>query len=140
MQITRIFAVLATGLAFAAAQDDIETTTTSTQTLTQYVTITKCNPTVTNCPARTNSSTVAPTTSSVWSYSKNSTVSSGPTAYPNSTSTYVAPTSKTPVTQTTAVSPSKSSATTVPTGAAGSLFVQSGLMAGVLGVAVALLA
>ncbi|KAK1769740.1 hypothetical protein QBC33DRAFT_513221 [Phialemonium atrogriseum] len=146
MQLSSIFTLLAAGLAFVAAE---EGTTTSTSTMTKTVTITQCNPTLTDCPAR---STSAPSysASSIRSFPlSNSTSTAYPTAYYNTSSTYVAPSSYPVVTQTYVVVPTasesesasaSSTATTVPQSGAGGLLVQSGLLLGVLGAGVALLA
>ncbi|KAK3383220.1 hypothetical protein B0T24DRAFT_604200 [Lasiosphaeria ovina] len=138
MQLKSLFVILATGLMSMVAADALgDETTTSTSTMTKTVTITSCNPTVTDCPARTSTSVP------VYPLS-NSTSSAGPTAYSNSTSSFVIYTSSPAPTGTPGGSstPTKSTTATssLATGGAGSLFVQSGLLLSVLGAGVALLA
>ncbi|KAK1755314.1 hypothetical protein QBC47DRAFT_402658 [Echria macrotheca] len=129
MQFKSIIAVLAASLSLAMADEDI--TTTSTQTLTKTLTITECNPSYTACPG----------------WKTNSSVSAAPTGWPSKNSTgWAYPTGTKPSTIETVpvvVVPTISkTAPTAPvaTGAAGSLFVQSGLMLGLLGAGVALVA
>jgi len=158
MQFKSFFALMAAGLAFAA--EEIDQTLTSTSTMTQTVTITQCNPTVSNCPgftttsSSTPSSTIIPTTSSeviittsspVPSYPvSNSTVPIGPTGGYSNSSSYVVPSSKPPVfeTSTVVVEPTQpnTAPSAIPTAAAAGVFVQSGLLLSVLGAGVALLA
>ncbi|RKU42124.1 hypothetical protein DL546_003886 [Coniochaeta pulveracea] len=161
MQFKSIFvAVFAAGASIVAAQQD--DTTTSTSTMTQTVTITSCNPTITNCPGRTSStsstsstlaiittssssssSTASSTPSaspSTWSYPlSNSTTVAGPTAYSNTT-TFVAPTLSTSTSVVIIPTTTGSSPSTVPTSGAGALFAKSGLLMGVLGAGIAILA
>ncbi|KAK5658789.1 hypothetical protein OQA88_1601 [Cercophora sp. LCS_1] len=134
MQIKNIFTVLAAGLTLASATKPVDVeediTTTSTSTMTQTVTITECNPTNTACPGywpKTNSTSAAPT----WFH--NATSWAIPTG-----------TGKPAVIQTSIVStaaPTKP-ATTVPvtTSGANGLFLQSGLLLGIVGAGVALIA
>ncbi|AEO70292.1 14fcb5d2-2364-4a3f-add8-e75531ce234b [Thermothielavioides terrestris] len=143
MQFKSIVAVLATGLSFVAAVEP-DSTTTSTQTLTKTVTITQCNPTVTNCPARTSTTT---TTTTSWSFPLyNSTSSVGPTAsapfIPSSSAPVVAPTviPSSAGGQAPSANPTAPGSTAIPTGGAGSLFVQPALLLGAIGAGVALLA
>jgi hypothetical protein len=142
MQFTSIISILAACASLVAAQDG---TTTSTSTMTQTLTITQCNPTVTNCPGRNTSTSTTSTSSSssVWSYPlSNSTVSAGPTAYPNTT-VVVVPTIKSTSTSTVVAttSPGKTGPpTTLPTSGARALIAQSGLLMGVLGAGIAILA
>ncbi|KAL4724876.1 hypothetical protein ACLX1H_008323 [Fusarium chlamydosporum] len=72
MHYTSIF-IAAAGASVAAAQDYAPPapldTTTLTSTTTRVITLTQCNPTVTDCPLRTHTSTEAPaepTTTSVY--------------------------------------------------------------------------
>ncbi|KAI1459085.1 hypothetical protein F4805DRAFT_422548 [Annulohypoxylon moriforme] len=168
--------VLVAGAASAVAQYPVESvtssagTTTATSYLTATVTITKCNPTNTACPlysssssstsssvstppAYPTSSVVLNTTSSAvpsstwYPISKNSTVSAGPTAYPNVSSSYVVPTTyatQTSLIPTTAAAtpsyPASTSAPAVPASGAGIVSVQSGLLMGVLAMGAAFFA
>ncbi|KAB5580723.1 hypothetical protein GE09DRAFT_1083357 [Coniochaeta sp. 2T2.1] len=140
MQFKGIFTILAACASIVAAQDG---TTTSTSTMTQTVTITQCNPSVTNCPGKTTSSSSSVVTpSSSWSYPlSNSTVSAGPTSYPNTT-VIVSPTksTSTSVVIATTGSPTKTGPATLPTSGARALIAQSGLLMGVLGAGIAILA
>lgn len=140
MQLTSIFTFLAVGLSFVAATED---TTTSTSTMTKTVTITQCNPTATNCPAQTESEYPVSTSSSVYvpSYPAYNSTTAGPTGYPNATATH-APTNSYPaVTETSVVIPTAApTSTDVPASGSRGLFIQSGLMMGVLGAGIALLA
>ncbi|EHA48928.1 hypothetical protein MCOR27_003782 [Pyricularia oryzae] len=116
-------------------------TTTSTSTMTRTVTITQCNPSITNCPGRNTSSTTAAAPTTIVS-SANLT-SAMPTPSKNSTG-YVQPTLS-PKTSTAGVvlpstAPQPPVATVPPTAAGTSVFVQSGLMLGVLGAGIAILA
>ena len=121
MRFAHIFAVVASvaSIAYAHEEDD-EATTTLTSTTTKTITVTQCNPTVTNCPAKETTA-----------------------LYPlsNSTSVY-APTGTGPVT--VVVIPTKTSVTvvtstpsTVATAAGSNLFVQGSLLLGAVGVALA---
>ncbi|RYP74623.1 hypothetical protein DL771_002889 [Monosporascus sp. 5C6A] len=161
-------------------------TITSTQTLTAVVTVSKCNPTNTDCPLYTptasstssissstsssitttsSSSSSIPSTSSssISSSNSSSSISSSssasPTFYPTLNSTTFAGstsyantttfsyTTKAPITTPTEIYPTTSSYPTSsstpeepPTSGAGLAFRQSGLLMGVLGLGVALLA
>ncbi|KAK8048808.1 hypothetical protein PG994_010538 [Apiospora phragmitis] len=72
--------VLAAGAmsASAAVQGEQQLTTTSTSTMTHYVTITKCNPTNTLCPLYTPSTT----SSSIVSTTSSTSSTPSPTSYP----------------------------------------------------------
>lgn len=134
MQFKNIFTVLAVSLSMVMAEE--ESTTTSTSTMTRTLTITQCNPTNTEC-AGYSSSVV---TSSSASYPlSNSTVSVGPTAGFSNSSIIISPTKST-VTHTSVVNPTQPPATTVPTGGAGGLAIQSGLLLAVLGAGMAIVA
>ncbi|TLD29357.1 hypothetical protein PspLS_03778 [Pyricularia sp. CBS 133598] len=117
-------------------------TTTSTSTMTRTITITQCNPSITNCPGRNTSTSApaAPTTSIVTSANLTSAM---PTPSKNSTG-YVQPTLSPKTTTAVVVLPSGApqppAATVPPTGAGTSVFVQSGLMLGVLGAGIVILA
>ncbi|KAI2640407.1 hypothetical protein GGS26DRAFT_157643 [Hypomontagnella submonticulosa] len=151
----------------ASVMSVVAQTTTATSYLTATVTITKCSPDNTACPlytpppSSTSSSSsistppVYPTSSvalntttsssSVFYPVSNSTTHVGPTAYPNTTSSYVIPTtyatfsSVVPTTPVPAV-PSTSAPAVPPTSGAGLVSVQSGLLMGVVAMGAALLA
>ena len=113
--------------ALVAADDDMTTsgTTTITATTTRTVTIMSCNPSHTNCPymsTSTSADAASPTPSTVNTKPVYSTSS-----YMNNTSAYVlAPTSaKIP-------GPNSSAPGTVPANGAHSVFVSPGLLLGVL--------
>lgn len=152
----------------ASVVSAIAQTTTATSYLTATVTITKCSPDNTACPLYTPStsstlinstSTSAPayptlayptlsssslnSTTSAYYPTSNSTTHLGPTAYPNTTSSFVVPTTYptlSSVVSTTQAPVPPTSATTVPTSGAGLVSVKSGLLMGVLGMGAALLA
>ncbi|EPE10364.1 hypothetical protein F503_05459 [Ophiostoma piceae UAMH 11346] len=135
---------LAFVVAMVSAQTSISGTTTSTLSMTQTITITRCNPTVTNCPANRHNTT----TSTFYPASNTSTVA-WPTTYHNkTTATHVASTGgftkSTPIVISSATIPATSTApaatSEVSTSGAQSLFVQSGLLLGGLAGAIALLA
>ncbi|TDZ24988.1 hypothetical protein Cob_v002159 [Colletotrichum orbiculare MAFF 240422] len=164
MRFTTVFALMAASVAVAQSAD--ETTTTLTSTTTKVVTITKCNPTNTACPLYTPTSTILPTFSSTTSiivpttssssssssssYSSSSSSSSFSSShfYPAANSTaFAGPTASAPWTTKsgtpikTADAPGATTGAASPSSApnAGSgLFVQTGLMAAVVGFAVAL--
>src|SRR5690606_23812235 len=111
---------------------------------TKTVTITECNPTATNCPHKTSTvvetSTATPEEESTTSYGSSfgSFVSSS--ARPSATGSYIPPVIET-TTSVVEVAPTPTTTpSTIPTGAAGSLFVQPALLLGVVGAGVALLA
>jgi hypothetical protein len=144
MQLTSIFTFLAVGLSFVAATED--TTTTSTSTMTKTVTITQCNPTASNCPAQTESeypvsTEVSSSSAYVPSYPAYNSTTAGPTGYPNATATLQPTNSYPAVTETSVVIPTAApTSTDVPASGSRGLFIQSGLMMGVLGAGIALLA
>ncbi|CAK7267679.1 hypothetical protein SEPCBS57363_002713 [Sporothrix epigloea] len=140
--------VLAFVVTLVAAGSDISTaisgTTTSTISMTQTITITRCNPSVTNCPANRHNTT----TTAHWPVSNSSTVA-WPTSYFNKSSSTVIPTGSgagTVVSSTVVVvlPPPTAAAPTAPaavsTSAGQSLFIQSGLLMGGLAAAIAILA
>jgi len=138
MQFKAIFTFIAAGLSLVSATkpEDVDSTTTSTQTstMTMTLTVTQCAPGVSNCPG-------------AWP-GKNQTATVPSWHHSNSTTVIVIPTgsgggggSPTAVKTTGAgVIPTKSAPSPVATGAASGLVFQSGLMLGVLGAGVALLA
>ncbi|KAL0939295.1 uncharacterized protein CTRU02_205905 [Colletotrichum truncatum] len=152
MRFTSIFAVLAASVVAAQSQSSDETTTTLTQTTTKTITITKCNPTNTACPLYTPTSTILPTinsttTTSTSPSSSSSSSSSSSHYYPASNSTtFAGPTASAPWTKSSVV-PIKTSAgspgapaasvSTAPNAGSG-IYVQSGLLAAVVGLAMAL--
>jgi hypothetical protein len=141
MLASSLFSLLAGAAVVAAQYPTDDQTTTSTMTMTATVTITKCNPTNTNCPAYSETSTSTSTSSSeVISYPiYNTTVSEGPTGYPNTT--IAKPTGYTTQTTYVGVTPTKSGGgVTVPTSAASGLFLQSGLLLGIVAAGVTFLA
>jgi hypothetical protein len=121
-----LLTILAASASLVAANAEVEgeeTTTTMTSTMTMTVTITKCNPSKTDCPLYTANST------SAYFPLHNSTSTSGPTATKSSKHTEITETS-------VAVIDSPAATTTRPAvGAAGSVFVQGGMLAAALGVA-----
>ncbi|KAI8661503.1 hypothetical protein NCS55_01020600 [Fusarium keratoplasticum] len=88
-----IFTVVAAGASLSAAQDyGLPSTTTLTSTTTKVLTLTQCNPTVSDCPYRTTTSTevlVETSTAQVETTSEAETTSS---EVETSTSVYVPPT------------------------------------------------
>ncbi|EMR62042.1 hypothetical protein MGN70_005332 [Eutypa lata] len=140
-------------------------TLTSTSTLTAIVTVSKCNPTNTECPLYTPSTTSTSSTpistsssctttstsslvntTSTFYPTSNSTSFAGPTAYPNTTlSSYTtkAPTVAPSVTPTeiypTATPEPTTAPTPEPTSGAGLVSLQSGLLVGILGLGAAFL-
>lgn len=92
-----IFTILATGASLVAAQE-VPDTTTLTSTTTRVITLTECNPTVTDCPYRTTTSTevLVETTTSEEPTTSEETTSEEPTSIyvppPTTTSVYVPPT------------------------------------------------
>jgi hypothetical protein len=127
MQLSNVFAVLVAGLSLVAADDDY--TTTSTSTMTRTVTLTQCNPTYTNCPARNTSTAYYPVS--------NSTSSTYPTGYYNTT-TLAYPTDTTTSAAKTTSAPKPTN--TVASSGAGSLFAQTGFVLGLVGASVMVLA
>lgn len=138
--------LLAFVVAMVSAQTAISGTSTSTVQMTQTITITRCNPTVTNCPATRHNTT----TSTYYPASNTSTVA-WPTTYSNKTSSHVASTGgfKSTSVALTTVAASTAAATTAPaattsgsvaTSGAQTLFIQSGLLMAGLAGAIALLA
>ncbi|CAK7243542.1 MAG: hypothetical protein STHCBS139747_005067 [Sporothrix thermara] len=143
----------------AAASSDIISisgTTTSTISMTQTITITRCNPTVTNCPAnRLNTTTTTLTSSTHWPVSNTSTVA-WPTSYHNQTTsskvvstggftsvavpTVVVPPVTPAVVAPSAPAPATATPSKVNTSGAQGLFIQSGLLMGGLAAAIAILA
>ncbi|KAK3192229.1 hypothetical protein K4F52_001859 [Lecanicillium sp. MT-2017a] len=142
MRISPSIALLAAGASVASAEDF--TTTTLTSTTTRTMTLTQCNPTFTDCPLRTSSSSPAVTssTSSTPSSSSSSTPISTPT-WPVSNSTV--PIGPTAIVTTSSIalpspsSPGDTTTTGVPTGAATrGQVLSNGLVAAVVaGVAIA---
>lgn len=136
MQFKAIFTFIAAGLSLVSAtkpEGDVDVTTTSTQTstMTMTLTVTQCAPGVSSCPG-------------AWP-GKNQTATVPSWHHSNSTTVVVVPTgggSPTAIKTTGAggVVPTKSAPAPVATGAASGLVFQSGLMLGVLGAGVALLA
>jgi hypothetical protein len=134
MQFKAIFTFIAAGLSLVSATkpEDVDSTTTSTQTstMTMTLTVTQCAPGVSSCPG-------------AWP-GKNETATAPSWHHGNSTTVIVVPTgggSPTAIKTTGAgVVPTKSAPAPVATGAASGLVFQSGLMLGVLGAGVALLA
>ncbi|KAM7224455.1 hypothetical protein V8F06_000236 [Rhypophila decipiens] len=152
MQIKNIILCLATSFAVAMADDYVtassDETTTSTSTLTKTVTVTQCNPTISACPGY-EASTTAPASSSsiVKSYPVLNSTSSVvyPTGgYSNHTSSfYTAPTSAGYPVETTGATPTypaQPPASSIAEAGSGSVFVHSGLLLGIVGAGVALLA
>ncbi|KAL1903335.1 hypothetical protein Sste5346_000620 [Sporothrix stenoceras] len=118
-------------------------TTTSTISMTQTITITRCNPSVTNCPANRHNTT----TSTHWPVSNTSTVA-WPTSYHNKTTSHHATatggssgaaSTVVVLSSSPAGAPSSSPSTATTSGAQG-LFIQSGLLLGGLAAAIAILA
>jgi hypothetical protein len=152
MQLTSIVAVLAAGLSLAVAQaaDPVTGTTSSTTTIYQTVTVTRCNPEVTNCPASTPSAspTLSPvvhnavnttssmTTSTTFYSAHNSTRSAGPTG----TGHFTNATSSTRSSNSPGSTGTDSSASPIPTAGAAGRFVQTSLMLGLVAAGVAILA
>ncbi|KAK1829842.1 hypothetical protein QBC39DRAFT_121510 [Podospora conica] len=134
MQFKAIFTFIAAGLSLVSATkpDDVDTTTTSTQTstMTMTLTVTQCAPGVSSCPG-------------AWP-AKNHTATVPSWHHDNSTTVVVIPTGGSPTAIITGpaggVVPTKSAPAPVATGAASGLVFQSGLMLGVLGAGIALLA
>jgi len=134
MQFKAIFTFIAAGLSLVSATkpEDVDSTTTSTQTstMTMTLTVTQCAPGVSSCPG-------------AWP-GKNDTATVPSWHHDNSTTVVVVPTGDshpTPIKTTGAgVLPTKSAPPPLQTGAASGLVFQSGLMLGVLGAGVALLA
>lgn len=124
MQFKSLFVILAAGLSVAMAGEEKDTTVTSTSTQTRTLTITECEPSNTACPGY---------------WTKNSTVSAHPTYSKNSTDWAYPTGGKVTETKPIATSPAKTTAP-IPTAGAGGLFVQSGLLLGVLGAGIALVA
>ncbi|CAK7265557.1 hypothetical protein SEPCBS119000_001579 [Sporothrix epigloea] len=140
-------AVLAFVVTFVAAGSGISTavsgTTTSTISMTQTITITRCNPSITNCPAHRHN-----TTTTHWPVSNTSTVA-WPTSYYNKSTPVVIPTGTgagAVVSSTVVIiaPPSTAAASSAPasvsTSGAQGLFIQSGLLMGGLAAAIAILA
>lgn len=135
MQFKAIFTFIAAGLSLVSAtkpEGDVDSTTTSTQTstMTMTLTVTQCAPGVSSCPG-------------AWP-GKNQTATVPSWHHSNSTTVVVVPTGGSPTAvKTTGFGgplPTKSAPSPVATGAASGLVFQSGLMLGVLGAGVALLA
>lgn len=110
-----IFTVVAAGASLSAAQDyGLPSTTTMTSTTTKVVTLTQCNPTVSDCPYRTTTSTevlVETSTAQVETTSEAETTSS---EVETSTSIYVPPTTTSieiPVVNTTTSTSTSSTST-----------------------------
>ncbi|KAL8370748.1 hypothetical protein RB595_000887 [Gaeumannomyces hyphopodioides] len=153
-----VYGLVASFAALAAAQTT-SGTTTSTATMTRTITITSCNPEVSNCPGRTSSTTSSSSSTSTFVNTTTSStiMSTSSTYYPtanltsafpvpskNSTS-YMPPVPTKIATASGGVSlppaPTVTPPVTIPVGSAGSaVFFQSGLMLGLLGAGVAILA
>ncbi|KAM6519483.1 hypothetical protein FALCPG4_013114 [Fusarium falciforme] len=110
-----IFTVVAAGASLSAAQDyGLPSTTTLTSTTTRVLTLTQCNPTVSDCPYRTTTSTevlVETSTAQVETTSEAETTSS---EAETSTSVYVPPTTTSieiPVVNTTTSTSTSSTST-----------------------------
>jgi hypothetical protein len=137
MQFKAIFTFIAAGLSLVSATkpEDVDSTTTSTQTstMTMTLTVTQCAPGVSSCPG-------------AWP-GKNQTATVPSWRHDNSTIVTVVPTGTHPTAIKTApaggaggAAPTKGAPAPAVTGAASGLVFQSGLMLGVLGAGVALLA
>ncbi|KAK7952204.1 uncharacterized protein PG986_007932 [Apiospora aurea] len=136
------FVVLAAGAMSASAAYMVEephSTTTSTSTLTHFVTITKCNPTNTLCPLYSPTTTPSPVVS--FPALNSTTPAAFPTAYYNTTTPKSTLATPTPATLTSVAAvpsepaggnnggsgyPTAPAPSPVPTGGAAS--VQAGLM------------
>jgi len=138
MHAKSLVAVLAAGVSAVAAQSTLDGTTTSTVSQTQTITITRCNPTVTNCPARNT------TSSSAWYPTYNSTSVYWPTSNVTTYATPSLPPSPPPATSTSVVTVNPTTSTPAPppvhTSGARSLFAQPGLLLSVVAAGVAMLA
>ncbi|EJT81494.1 hypothetical protein GGTG_01472 [Gaeumannomyces tritici R3-111a-1] len=150
-----VYGIVASFAALAAAQTT-SGTTTSTATMTRTITITTCNPEVSNCPGRTSSTSSSSSISTAVNTTTSSVMSTSSTYYPtaNLTSAFPVPsknaTSYMPHAPTKIVTtggtslppaPTLTPPVTLPVGSGGSaVFFQSGLMLGLLGAGVAILA
>ncbi|KAJ2899264.1 hypothetical protein MKZ38_003314 [Zalerion maritima] len=146
MKFSSAILLFAVGLV-AAWESSSEDTTTLTSTCTQTMTITQCNPTYTDCPYVSETTTPEPvettieTTSEMPSYPAHNTTVPHPTSGFLNTTTSAGPTLVT-ATQTSIVegtSATTSEAPIVTDSGAGNLFVNSGLLMGVLAAGAAFL-
>jgi hypothetical protein len=151
MQFSTVFLTVVAAAAGLVSAEEPTTTTTLTSTLTQTVTITSCNPTVSNCPALLATATAAAvtsdaveavTTSSAYVYTSSAASHSYPPHGSNSTAhTTVLTSVGGPHSTSTAVVPGTTGAgeSGVPTGAAAGLRAEHGLVAAVIAAGVAAL-
>ncbi|KAH7258315.1 hypothetical protein NW759_005602 [Fusarium solani] len=111
-----IFTVVAAGASLSAAQDyGLPSTTTLTSTTTKVLTLTQCNPTVSDCPYRTTTSTeVLVETSTAQVETTSSEAETTSSEVETSTSVYVPPTTTSieiPVVNTTTSTSTSSTST-----------------------------